>query len=1364
VGPGDRLRDPARRGRAIRPLLEAIEGRLMLSVAPSTMAPFAIRLGPPSASPGASAPDGTASPSAYTPAQFRHAYGFDQVSYSGLLGDGRGQTIAIVDAYDDPNIRGDLAAFDAQFGLPAPPSFAVVAQDGSNNLPGTDPVGPGKNNWEVEEALDVEWAHAMAPGADLLLVETNDNNDGNLYAGVSFAANQPGVSVVSMSWGRGEFGGENGNDGTLTTPGGHQGVTFVAASGDGGTISYPAASPNVLGVGGTFVNLDGGNNISSETAWSGSGGGVSAYEGLPGYQSGAVPGGTTGRASPDVAYNAGYGVSVYDSYNNGYVTPWSSIGGTSAGAPQWSALIAIANQGRALYGLPTLDGPSQTLPMIYSASSLDFNDITSGSNKGYSAGPGYDMVTGLGSPKADLVAYSLIGQNFYLSNGVLTVNGDQLGDNYNDTVILNLTGSGGVQATLNGMTAQFNPGDVTSIDVITKGGDNTVNIEATAAGVPVSLSMLGGTGTVNITPIPEDMYNIQGNVYLTGGSAADVLNIYDAFNESDQTYSVTSSTVTRTGAAPITYNSMGQVNVYGSQGNDTWNIDSTKQGTPVTVYGGAGDETFNVTPSTGNLGNIQSNLRIDAGDAGSSTLNVDDVNNKAASTWTLASKSVQQGLIATNYDTVARSGWGYEIDFEAPIRGLDFGTNTEVIKGGSGNNTYNIEGTAPATTLTVQGGSGNDICNISPTAQNLDNIQGNVAIDGGLGANALRVYDGNNGKAVTYSVTSSTVTRTGAATISYDSLVGSMTLDGGAANDTYDIESTSAHTPVTVSGGAGNDTFNVSPTAKDLGTIQGGLSIAGFGGSNHVNLFDQADAKAVTYSVTSSTVTRTGAAPISYTSVSSLTLDGGKGGDIYNIESTSASTPVTVAGEAGNDTFNVSPTARSLGTIQGNLTILDFGGNNNLVLDDQANAAGTTYSLTSSTVTRAGAAPISYSSMNSLVLNGGSGNDTYSVNGTAVGIKMSLDAGKGNDTFDVIGTAPTSSVSVNGGAGTNTLVGPNVASTWKITGANAGTIGNVTFAAVQDLTGGSANDTFQFAPGGSVSGKVVGGGGTNTLDYSGDGGAAATINLAASTATRTGGFANIENLVGSTSSADKLIGPNTTNTWSINANNGGTVDSFHFSGIENLTGGSGLDVFVFAAGKSVSGKIDGGGGGSDWIDYAAYTTPVAVNLATGTATGVGGIANIRNVRGGQGGDTLTGDAQGNVLIGGAGTNTIVGGTGRSILIGGKGKDTITGHSGGDILIAGYTDYDPSSLANDLALDSILAEWQSAKSYATRISDIKNGGGLNGSKKLVWGTTVHDNAVSNANKLTGGGGASGQNWFFANVSHTKTNKTAGEQLN
>jgi hypothetical protein len=342
----------------------------------------------------------------YTPAQIRHAYAFDQVAFNQgtVPGDGRGQTIAIVDAFDAPTITGDLHAFDQQFGLPDP-AFSKVAQDGSANYPGVDPAG----DWEIEEALDVEWAHAMAPAARVLLVEAVDNSDTNLYAAVDYAARQPGVAVVSMSFGGDEDPSEVGQDHHFITPAGHAGVTFVASSGDSGTIEYPAASPNVLSVGGTSLTLDWNNNYLLEFAWDGSGGGVSRFEPLPAYQQGVVGSGVTMRGNPDVAYDADpyTGFAVHDSYTFPYA-PWLEVGGTSAGAPQWAALIAIADQGRAVSGLGTLDGASQTLPLLYGMGESPFHDVTFGWNLGgYAAGPGYDLVTGLGSPIAGQVVAKL---------------------------------------------------------------------------------------------------------------------------------------------------------------------------------------------------------------------------------------------------------------------------------------------------------------------------------------------------------------------------------------------------------------------------------------------------------------------------------------------------------------------------------------------------------------------------------------------------------------------------------------------------------------------------------------------------------------------------------------------------------------------------------------------------------------------------------------------------------------------------------------------------------------------------------------------------------------------------------------------
>jgi hypothetical protein len=355
-----------------------------------------------------------------TPQQVRTAYGFDGIAFGTVASDGTGQVIAIVNAYDNPRLvdssaadfgSSDLARFDRQYGLPDPPSFLKVNQSGGpTGLPGTDPAGAGTpGNWEVEEALDVEWAHALAPGAGIILVECTTTNGDDLYQGAMTAAALPGVSVVSMSWGAAEYSGEAQYDRDFTTPNGHQGVTFVAAAGDAGSPGlYPAYSPSVLAVGGTALTLQRGSSYRSETAWSGSGGGTSTGETEPAYQAGVQDLGT--RTIPDVAFDGdpATGVSVYDSYDdirgNG---PWQALGGTSLAAPAWGAILAVADQGRLARGATTLDGPSQALPALYALPSGDFHDITSGSNGGFAAGPGYDEVTGLGTPRAGLVTADL---------------------------------------------------------------------------------------------------------------------------------------------------------------------------------------------------------------------------------------------------------------------------------------------------------------------------------------------------------------------------------------------------------------------------------------------------------------------------------------------------------------------------------------------------------------------------------------------------------------------------------------------------------------------------------------------------------------------------------------------------------------------------------------------------------------------------------------------------------------------------------------------------------------------------------------------------------------------------------------------
>jgi hypothetical protein len=382
--------------------VERLESRELLSAFPVAQPQF--RLASFGGDPNRVAPFAGGGPpsGSFTPTQIQQAYQFNQVTFNGST-----ETIAIVDAYNDPNIQSDVNTFDNQFsGLP-PITIKVVNQTGGSNLPSADSTG----GWELEESLDVEWAHAMAPGANITLVEANSASLSDLMTAVNYASQH--ANVVSMSWGSGEFPGETAYDSSFSV----SGVAFVAASGDSGApAEFPASSPNVLGVGGTSLTLNSSGGWGSETGWSGSTGGPSAYESQPSYQTGVVTQTSTVRATPDVAYDGSstgtYAVYDSDPYE-GQVLGWVAVYGTSAGAPQWSAILAIADQGRTAAGLSALNssGAQQVMGTLYQNPG-DFHDITSGTSTGspkYSAGPGYDYVTGLGTPIVNLVVASLDG-------------------------------------------------------------------------------------------------------------------------------------------------------------------------------------------------------------------------------------------------------------------------------------------------------------------------------------------------------------------------------------------------------------------------------------------------------------------------------------------------------------------------------------------------------------------------------------------------------------------------------------------------------------------------------------------------------------------------------------------------------------------------------------------------------------------------------------------------------------------------------------------------------------------------------------------------------------------------------------------
>jgi hypothetical protein len=337
-------------------------------------------------------------------------------------------------------------------------------------------------------------------------------------------------------------------------------------------------------------------------------------------------------------------------------------------------------------------------------------------------------------------------------------------------------------------------------------------------------------------------------------------------------------------------------------------------------------------------------------------------------------------------------------------------------------------------------------------------------------------------------------------------------------------------------------------------------------------------------------------------------------------------------------------------------------------------------------------------------------------------------------------------------AATNSLTGGNTSNTWDVSGANAGSLNGMTFSNFATLMGGSGTDDFVFLAGGSLSGRINGGAGSNTLDES-QYGSPVTVNLATRTATGLGGtWANIQSFAATGNQLqDTLIGPNSSIIWSLTGGDSGTVGTFSFTGFADLTGGSGNDTFQFGPNGNLNGSIDGGAG-TNTLSYQSYTRNVYVSLQTGIATGFHSIANIQNVTGSAvGGDVLVGNGNSNVLKVNAGNN---------LVIGGGGADTLQGGSGDDILIAGTTSYDQ----NPFALDALLATWDNTSlSYYQRVGALTQGVGYYDSQgnlqtaALDPGSTVTQPTGSKPSTLVGGG----MDWFFATLADTIKNKKAGE---
>ena len=1241
------------------------------------------------------------------------------VSFAGVPGDGRGQTIAIVDAYDDPYAASDLNAFSTYFGLPTfnngsgSPTFKQLTQTGqpvstslsSPNYVGPDPFG----GWEGEEIMDIEWAHAIAPMANIDLFEAaNDgNNIANLFTAVHTADNTPGVVAVSMSWDGDEStwtAGQIANYDTtdFTTPAGHLGgsatiggtqlaggITYLAASGDEGAYGnadaspepeYPTSSSKVVSVGGTTLTVTGNNPnyaYGSETAWGsginssfngGSGGGISAVETLPTYQGSIVSKySTANRTFPDVSMEAdpATGVPIYDTFDAGVdFGIWGNgNGGTSLSTPMFAGIIAIADEGRAIAGLGSLDSSSQTLPALYSLPAADYHDITTGSTgplPTYKAGTGYDLATGLGSPIGNKLIPGLV--NYVPAvTSISPTSGSTAGGTTVTITGTNLTG---------GMIVDFGSTPATNVTVV-----SSTQITAVSP---------AGTGMVNVT--------------VTGPGGVSAISAATQF-----TYSlVPTVTAITPPAAPLA----GGTTVTITGGNFT--------GATAVDFGSTAATTFTVNSAT------KITVTVPAGTAGTVDVTVTNANGTSATSSadqftyesqpTITSVSPTSGALAGG-TTVTITGTNL-----AGASQVKFGSVAATIKS---NTPTQIIVTSPAGTGTV------DIIVTDPggtsTASAADKFT--YVAPPTIATAAKATPSPVTGLTTNLSVLGADVN--GESTLTYTWLA--TTVPTGAAQPLYSANGT-------------NSSKNSTATFSQAGAYTFTVTIADAGGQTVTSLVS------VTVNQTLTTIAVTPASPSIYedqTQQFTATADDQFGAAMatqptFTWSEVSGIGSTTAAGLFSSPTATgTAVVSAASGTVSGTANVTVLSNAPSIVTAAAATPSpvtGTTTGLSVTATDEQGGSDLVYTWAATTVPNGVKA-PTFSINGTSAALNTTAtfySAGNYaftvtvvsslnlsvtskvtvtvNQTLTTIHTTP-ATVSVYVGAAQQfsaagydqfgTLLATQPAFTW---GTN---VGQITTGGLLTAQSSPASGTVT-----ATNGSVVGQANVNVLPLP-------TVNAAYL----------LPDPLAPGKTALYIYGTGSSDTILINPIKG-----------TGIPPGS-VNVLFNNVSKGVF----------------SPTSRIIIHGVAGNETiGVSPLVTIPSfIYGGQGNDTLWGGGGPNVIVGGTGANKLYGGVGRSILIAGASASLLAAGGGDALLIAGTTNYS----ANDAALMAILNEWNSSESYGRRTADIM---GPNTDPLAQNGayyfnaTTVHANGQ--VNHVASGGGLAA---FFQSTHDIVTGKTAGE---
>jgi hypothetical protein len=842
----------------------------------------------------------------------------------------------------------------------------------------------------------------------------------------------------------------------------------------------------------------------------------------------------------------------------------------------------------------------------------------------------------------------------------LGIRGGQAGFTTDDTVTVNRAPDGAVTATYDGQTVQFDDGAITDVSIYEAGiGSLIVNITGTWSGsdvfkppITVNGSPLSAT-TINITPDSGGLADLpDGLVSVIGASKNLTVFLNDQADTGDHDWVLNGPSIIAADNDPVVNSFFPPSLVCLKTGSGMNNVDVESAPCPVWVDDRINNSgTISFAEIKQSLAAIQNTVTLFGG---ASALNLYD------------QADTSNQVVLFDYGQFGQSDMPFGFDIAA----ID--------------------------SVTYYAGTGVDTFGVATFSGTLDSVGPNLTLDGG-GSDTLAVNDSQHaaptlpshatGRQDSYTLTGQSITKTsnvwykstlttGTESVSYSGMGGGVTFRADNYGTPVSIEGSSTTTKVAL-GSASTDVV-VDQQSQSLQNLPGRLDITSAAAGSSLTVYDQQDPggsvplAAPSYLLAAGTITRTDyyldiksfpPLPVTTTrtidypasGMASVTIYTDNKGTAVDVEGTSTTTNLSLG--TARTAVAVDLRSQSLQNLAGPLDITSAASGSSLTVYDQQDPgdppafAPSSYLLGASAITRTDyhvdiesfpPVPVAATRVIDYPTSGMASVTIYTDNkGTAVDMagtstKTTINVGSANTavTVESVGKNLGAELKIVGGTGTNTLYAPATANTWRLTGSNAGTLdGSVGFTHFANLDGGGVSDSFDFSPGGSITGSISAGSGNN------------------------------------------------------------------------------------------------------WLNYARLSTAVTVNLVTGSATDVGGtVSGIEGVVGGSGANTLTGSR-------------------RSLLIGGKGSSKLSGGAGDNLMIAGSTKYD----LKDAALDAILAEWDRTDlSFAKRIKDLSDGGGLNGSNVLTLKTVSSNNK---SNTITSNN--AGDSWIFARHSDTIKNRKKGD---